>query len=106
MENKEYQYYFKKYGIGRHQLSENSFIDVTKGHIIFFKYSDGISQWHRFDGPAWISPTTTFDCDWFINDKNVTKQITQWAEYNGLDLYNLSPSDIVLIKLTWNNYAK
>ena len=33
--NKDYQYYLSKYSIGRHKLSENSFVDVNNRNIIF-----------------------------------------------------------------------
>ena len=105
--NKDYQYYLSKYSIGRHKLSENSFVDVNNRNIIFFKYSiDNKRQWHRFDGPAWISSENKFDVEWFINDKQVTDLITKWADDNGIDLDNLSPSDVALIKLTWADYGK
>jgi len=73
-------------------------------------YSDGSCAWvingksHRLDGPAIVN--TNNKHYWFINDYNVTDIITQWAEENNIDLYNLAEVDKALIKLIWADYKE
>ena len=44
---------------------------------------------------------SSFDNEWYIDNKCITKEITQWAEENNIDLNNLSDIDIGLIKITF-----
>jgi len=71
--------------------------------------TNGTLEWytrgkrHRLDGPAFIAHNGVNE--WFINGNHVTKEITQWAKENDIDLENLSEYDISLIKLIWGNYG-
>jgi hypothetical protein len=77
-------------------------------------WADGTKKWyingnqHRLDGPAIISSHgyNEWYNEWYINDHFVTKEITQWAKENDIDLDNLTDVDKALIKLTWADYGK
>jgi len=74
------------------------------------EHQDGYKEWrhhhkrHRLDGPAitWGDEHK----EWYINDVEVTDEITQWAKENEIDLDNLTEVDKALIKLTWVDYGK
>ena len=108
--NESYEYYFNKYGVGNHQLHTYSCMMVTNYDVIFYTNSDGSnthtssSIWHRLDGPSIIERDGYHS--WYINDFNVTYEITKWATDNNIDLYNLSEVDKALIKLVWANHGK
>lgn len=57
---------------------------------------------HRLDGPAITD--THGKAFWFINGKNVTTPITQWAEEMQMDLNNLSLHEKFLIICKWSDY--
>ena len=44
-------------------------------------------------------------CEWYINGKNITEKIVQWAKENDIDLCNLSEVDEALIKIVWTDYG-
>jgi len=73
-------------------------------------WGDGSKEWltygyrHRLDGPAIIRWDKT--TKWYMNGYDVTKQITNWAKENNIDLDNLTEVDKALIKLTWADYGK
>ena len=89
--------------------------------------ADGRKEWwingnlHREDGPAiiwadgdkewWINGKLHRLCgtaidyngrkEWYINDHDVTQEITKWATDNNIDLENLTEVDIALIKISF-----
>lgn len=54
---------------------------------------------HRLEGPAVY--TSRGGEYWYINDKEVTLEISRWAKENNIDLYNMSNYDLSLLKLYW-----
>jgi hypothetical protein len=64
--------------------------------------SDGCQLWylndkcHREDGPAIIWPDGTQR--WYLNGKNITKEITNWANERNIDLNNMSDFDKMILK--------
>ena len=134
MTDETYEYYFGKYGLGRHnRLDGYMIIHENKGQtrVVFYNSQDrlhredgpavinghgdriwaidgyrhrtdgpalilhtGEQYWydhgdfHRLDGPAMINTLST-NGSWYVNDYNITSQITAWAEQNQIDLINI-----------------
>jgi hypothetical protein len=58
---------------------------------------------HREDGPAIIRQNGTKE--WYLNGKNITKEITNWAKERNIDLNNMSDMDKMILKTEikmWN----
>jgi len=74
------------------------------------EFADDGKQWcingeyHRLNGPAYIGAYGY--TEWWINGHDVTKEITQWATENDIDLDNLTEVDKLMIKLTWAYYGQ
>jgi len=103
MTNHNYNYYKEKYGLGVFEI-ENGFMYIDDRAVIF---KNKINDWHRLDGPAFISTMEYQDySNWYINDFSVSIVITKWAEENDIDLEYLSEDDKLLIKLMWADYGK
>ena len=66
-------------------------------------YPSGRQEWwkdgerHRDDGPAIIWPDGTKE--WYINDKEITNDITIWAKDRDIDLNNMSDDDKLILKI-------
>ena len=66
-------------------------------------YPDGYQAWwkdgnlHREDGPAIIYPNRRQS--WYINDKDITDDITNWAKDRNIDLNNFSDDDKMVLKI-------
>jgi hypothetical protein len=64
---------------------------------------DGTEYWckngkfNREDGPAIICHNGTQD--WYLNDKNITKDVTNWANERNVDLNNMSDEDKMVLKI-------
>jgi hypothetical protein len=58
-------------------------------------YKDG--NIHREDGPAYILPNGYQS--WWLNDKDITNDITNWAKDRNIDLNNLSDNDKMVLKI-------
>jgi hypothetical protein len=64
--------------------------------------SDGRQEWylngniHREDGPAVIYPSGTQE--WWLNDKEITENVTNWANERDIDLNNMSDEDKMILK--------
>jgi hypothetical protein len=62
-----------------------------------------VSKWylngdlHREDGPAVIYPDGTQR--WYLNDKDITKDVTNWANERNIDLNNMSDMDKMILKI-------
>ena len=69
-------------------------LDDTK--IEYYKHG----KKHRLEGPAVY--TARGGEIWYINGKEVTYQLSQWAKENNIDLYNMSEYDLNLLKLCWS----
>jgi hypothetical protein len=57
---------------------------------------------HREDGPAIIRQNGTKE--WYLNGKNITKEITNWAKERNIGLNNMSDMDKMVLKTeikTW-----
>jgi hypothetical protein len=65
-------------------------------------YSNGTQSWwlsgnlHREDGPAIIYPDGTQA--WCVNGKDITKDVTNWANERNIDLNNMSDMDKMILK--------
>lgn len=120
IQTETFEYYFNKYGDGRHDLGSAMLFVVEKtkfrdydNYILFVKKEsyDEIGQvrdvyrykWHRLDGPARISSNRH---EWWINDKDVTEEISAWAYNNNINLKKLTEVDKAIIKLFWADYGK
>lgn len=63
---------------------------------------------HRIDGPAIehdMSQTSTFPMVnlWWINGNEITEDIMAWSSEMGIDLNNLSETDISLIEMKYSD---
>lgn len=58
---------------------------------------------HRTSGPAVVNLTTE---EWWINDEDITKQLSNWCDSQGFSLKNLSSDDLLLVKLMLENFYK
>ena len=107
--SEDYYYYRTKYGCGTFNVGD-LVLTITSYTAKFYK--DG--KIHRLDGPAfhstYNSKSDIMNVDgkivrkWHINGYDVTAEIYPWAKENGIDLYNLTDDDKLLIKLFWGNY--
>jgi hypothetical protein len=52
---------------------------------------------HREDGPAVIRPDGTQH--WWLNGKEITDDIKNWAKDRNIDLNNLSDNDKIILKI-------
>ena len=103
MTNHNYNYYKEKYGLGVFEI-ENGFIYIDDRAVIF---KNKINDWHRLDGPAFISLLDDQHySNWYINDCGVTTILETWAKENDIDIDNLTDVDKALIKIVWSNYGK
>ena len=84
---------------GKFHRLDGPAVEYTNGTFAWFK----CGKIHRLDGPAVLWDNG--DTNWFINNYDVTKEITKWAKENDIDLENLTEVDKTLIKLTWIDYG-
>jgi hypothetical protein len=65
--------------------------------------SNGTQEWylngnlHREDGPAIIWPDGRQE--WYLNGKEITKEVTNWANERNIDLNNMSDEDKMILKI-------
>ena len=115
----EFDTYFKNKGFvyfrGSYINPKYTQVRLYDGNSVEFGYISDKGKFvaHRLDGPAVLfSPlfvknyNLNRDTCWFINDFEVTDEITKWAKENDIDLDNLTDVDKALIKLVWVNYGK
>jgi hypothetical protein len=71
-------------------------------------YRDGDTEWwrngkrHRIDGPALIWRGIA---SWWINNRNVTKELRKWAADRNIDLDNLTDEDKCVIIVEWTGHG-
>ena len=71
------------------------------GEYTVWKNDSGL--FHRLDGPAVIFGGFT---QWWFNGHDVDDIVKPWAKELGINLYNLSEEDKILIQTKWENYGK
>ena len=103
--NETYDQY-KKYKI---DIMHKVHTDIPRQYLIrrdtCVAFYDGFF-FHRLDGPAIIWKHNQHADEWWINNKDVTIEIFNWAKAQGIDLDNLTEDDKIMIKLTWKDYGK
>jgi hypothetical protein len=55
-------------------------------------------KYHREDGPAYyLDPDGSQE--WYLNDKEITKEVNDWANERNIDLNNMSDEDKMILKI-------
>jgi hypothetical protein len=88
----------------RHRIDGPAWTDANGKQEWYFE-----DRWHRIDGPAVITPLNgqqnqirTYEYEWYINGRNVTKQAKEFYEEHNLDpTVPLSKDMSMLFKLTF-----